>query len=86
MDSIVAELRCYIFQNVLVGEDPARLRDDDPLLDSGVLDSFAIVQLVSFIEERFGLKLAADEITEERFATIAALSSFLAERTGQARR
>lgn len=52
--------------------------DLDPsadLLDSNILDSFSIVQLAVFVQERFGVELEAEDLTR---ANLASLSSIVA--------
>ena len=49
------ELHDYIAATHLPGEDPDNLQPDDDLLDSGILDSFAIMQLVSHLEQAYSI-------------------------------
>lgn len=49
---------------------------DTDLFSQG-LDSVALMQLLLHVEDRFGLAVAPSEITRERFATPAALASYL---------
>lgn len=44
------------------------------------LDSFAVVNVVEALEERFGVRVSAREVTRERFATLAALVAFVEEK------
>jgi acyl carrier protein len=41
------------------------------------LDSFAIVNVVEALEDRYGIRISASEVTRERFATLAALVTFV---------
>ena len=43
---------------------------DEPLLDRGVLDSMGMLNLISFLEERTGVRIPDDEVLLENFATI----------------
>jgi D-alanine--poly(phosphoribitol) ligase subunit 2 len=47
------------------------------LLESGVLDSLGIVELILRIEETFGVKVAMDELDLSSFRSIAAIASFV---------
>src|SRR5690606_21925304 len=47
-----AEIRDFIVTNFLFGED-AGLRDEDSLNDAGVIDSTGVIELVTFLEDRF---------------------------------
>lgn len=53
------------------------LADNDSLLEKGLLDSMAIVKLVAFIEERFGLKLSDDEFDPDNFETLNAIAAMI---------
>ena len=68
-------LRTFILERFLPGEDPSNLTDDLPLARSGILDSVSTLELVSFVEETFGLDLGAREASTEfdTIDTIAAL-------------
>ncbi len=51
--------------------------DDDSLLESGVLDSLRMVELLGFIEERFGVSIDDEELVPENFETINAIVALL---------
>ncbi len=53
---------------------------DESLLDAGVLDSMTLVQLVAFIEDSLGIRLARRDLAIERFDTVAGMSRWLAEK------
>jgi len=50
---------------------------DSPLLDSGLLDSMAIQDLVAEIEERHGFTIPDDELTEENFESASAIANLI---------
>lgn len=54
------------------------LPDDLPLMEQGILTSLQTVNLVLFLEERFGITIEEDEFVEENFASIAAISALVA--------
>lgn len=58
------------------------VRDEDSLLDSGIVDSLGILDIVTFLESRFGLQLADDDVVVENFASIDAITRFVDARTG----
>ena len=45
------------------------LTDDTDLIE-GILDSLGIFVLISFLEERFGVEVEADEVTLDNFRTV----------------
>ena len=56
-------VREYILTEFLPGEDPLALTDSTPLITGGILDSIASVRLVSFLEERYGVRFEAHEVS-----------------------
>lgn len=47
--------------------------DEDELIDSRVLDSFALLEFVSFVEEVFGREIVLDESVSTNFRSLAAV-------------
>jgi acyl carrier protein len=70
MNDVKERLRHYIVTTYLPGESPANLKDDTPLLTSGILDSLATLGLVSFVEKEFGVELAAHDTGVDNFDRI----------------
>ncbi|SEH54773.1 acyl carrier protein [Magnetospirillum fulvum] len=57
---------------------PGSYRDDDLLFSTGRLDSFGLVTLLAFVEERLGRRLRTAETTLGNFDSIERLSAFIA--------
>jgi len=53
---------------------------DTSLLDSGLIDSTGILELVSFLEESFGIELTDEEVVPEHFETVRAIAAFVASK------
>jgi acyl carrier protein len=73
------EIRGFIVGEVLQDEEFADLAVDAPLL-SGVLDSFALVTIVEFLEDRFDLTIGAEEMVKDNFRSVAAIASYIRSR------
>ena len=65
-----AVIRDFVISTYLQGESPENLRDDTPLITSGILDSLAVLGLVSFLEQRFSVELDVNDTSIERFDRI----------------
>lgn len=75
---IGSEVEGFILEKItLDGEKIARNED---LLASDTLDSLAIVELVAFLEARFGIRVSDDDLVPENFKTIDEIVAFV-ERT-----
>lgn len=68
--SVDASIREFLQERALARADKQTIGADEPLLDSGVLDSASILELVSFLEDRFGISIEDDELVPEHFETI----------------
>jgi acyl carrier protein len=55
-----------------------------PLLDQGILDSTAVLEIVSFFEQEMGIEVADDEMVPENFGSIAKLVAYVDRKKGSA--
>jgi acyl carrier protein len=76
-DDIKSNIKEYILQEFLPGEDPAELTDSTPLITGGILDSIATVKLVMFLEERFNITLQAHETDPDYLNTIESIGKLI---------
>lgn len=53
------------------------ISSEESLLDSGVLDSLAILELVHMLDEEFAILVSEDELVPEHFDTLAGLEQFI---------
>jgi pimeloyl-ACP methyl ester carboxylesterase/acyl carrier protein len=74
--SILEQVSQFVADAFLDGERDD-LAEDSPLLEWGILDSMGMVQLVSFIEERFAVRIGEDAITPQNFRNLRAISSLV---------
>ena len=78
--NIKDQVRWQILTEFLPGESPSNLRDDTPLRTSGVLDSMATLQLVTFVEEHFGIEVEAREASVENFDSLNQIAAFIQQK------
>ena len=80
MDNVKDTIRDYILRENLPGETAANLGDDTPLRTSGILDSMATLNLVTFVEETFGITLEAHETGIDHFDRIADIARLVEQK------
>jgi acyl carrier protein len=70
--------------NVLqsITKQPLQIGDDDSLFESGLLDSFALPDLVSALEKEFGFSVPDADLNPRKFDSIARIEAYLADHTG----
>lgn len=73
----VAQLRHFVQDTFLYMRPEFDLRDDTSLLQSGVLDSMGVMEVLGFLEESFGVVPADQEITEANLGTLNAIADFI---------
>jgi acyl carrier protein len=53
--------------------DLTSFRDDDSLTDTGVIDSIVLIQLVDFLETKYGIEIPLEMVTQDNFDTLDAI-------------
>ena len=56
------------------------LKPTDKMISSGLIDSFSLMDLSAFVEEKFGVRLEDTELNAETFDTVAQLASIVQSR------
>ena len=72
------ELRRFVFENFMLGRAQDELDEDASFLDSGIIDSTGVMELVDFLEDRFGITVEDSELTPDNLDSISRLSAYLA--------
>jgi len=73
--TVQQEIRAYIVNNILFG-DGERLEEDVSFQASGILDSTGFLELITFVEEKFGIAIGDSELIPENFDTLRKMSAF----------
>ena len=59
-----------------------KVKDDDSLLTTGIIDSIKMVELLTFIENNYKITVDDDELSPENFETISSIIGFLEQKRG----
>jgi acyl carrier protein len=76
----MSDIRDFVVERLAPATGRTQVGGDEDLIDTGVLDSLGIFQLVAFLEERFGVAIADTEITPENFGTLERIERLVAGR------
>jgi acyl carrier protein len=82
-DTFERELRKYIVENFLFGEESAELADDTSFLETGMIDSTGVLELIRYIEETCSISVSDDEIVPDNLDSIAKISRFVRAKSGR---
>jgi len=69
-----AKIREIVMRYAKKGEEPGV---EDSLFESGVLDSFALPDMVSAIEQEFGVSIPDSDLNPRKFDSIARIDAYL---------
>ena len=76
-DSLHDAIRRFILENYLFTDDVAQLGLDDSLLGRGIVDSTGMLEIILFIEEQMGVKVADDEMVPENLDSVNRIAVFV---------
>lgn len=74
------EVREFIFKNFLFDDSGDSLDDNDSFLEKGIIDSTGMLELVAFLEEKFGVRIEDDELVPENLDSVANLVGFISRK------
>ena len=77
---VMEAVRTYVQENFLYARPDFELTDNQALIGAGIVDSMGIMELIAFIDERFGVVVADEDITEANLGTLASITDYVASR------
>src|SRR5687768_7084363 len=83
-DAIEQEVRQFLRDNFPLSADGVALDKEDSLIEVGVIDSTGVLELIGFIEERYELTIADEEVLPENLDSIANITRFVGDKTASA--
>ena len=76
-ESIAKEIRQFVITNFHFGHDDGRLTEEVSFLESGTIDSTGVLELIGFVEQRYGITIGDRELVPENLDSIANVSRFV---------
>lgn len=75
------EIREFIIDNFLFGDEDPQLSNDDSLLEQGIIDSTGVLELVAFLEGQYRIKIKDEELIPENLDSVNKLVQFIELKT-----
>ena len=72
-----AQLRDFIVDNFMMGQDTTVLIDSGPLLELGIIDSTGVLELVGFLEETFQITVEDDDLVPDNLDSVDNLVKYI---------
>jgi acyl carrier protein len=77
MSTTAQELRTFIVNNFMFGQNGDSLADDQSFLETGVIDSTGVLELIAFLEQQYAIKVEDNEVVPANLDSIGQLDAFL---------
>ena len=77
-DKVRRQLLDFVTHSFMVEEDEIDM--DSSLIDQGIIDSFGLVEITTFIEQAFGLVIREEDMTREAFGSMNKMVAFISVR------
>ncbi len=73
-------LKEYIAEEFMFDRPASDLDGDLQLVQEGIIDSLGIFMMISFIDEKFGVKVQPDDVVLDNFQTIETIKELISSR------
>lgn len=80
MSEVSATIHEYLTTELL--DEGAEIGIDTPLLKTELIDSMGVLTLVGFLEDEYGITIAADDVSAENFQTLGSISALVESKLG----
>jgi acyl carrier protein len=77
---IAGDIRQFVITNFLFGQDDGRVTMTDSFLEAGIIDSTGVLELVTFLEQRFGISIGDRELLPENLDSVQNAARFVARK------
>lgn len=81
---IEGDVRAFIAENFIVDASAGALDADASLTRTGILDSMGVLELIMFLEERYGIKVPDHEALPEHLDSVARVAGYVERRLAPA--
>jgi acyl carrier protein len=78
--SVTADVEQFIISELSQGRGITAIDPGDNLLAKGIVDSHGVMELVAFLEERYGISVRDEDLTPENFESVARIDEFVARK------
>ncbi len=79
MDEVRKMIIDYLKKEFLEEDSDVEIKEDTPLISSGIVDSFSMVSLKTFLEKKYKIQIPDAKATPEAFDTVNNIISLLRE-------
>jgi acyl carrier protein len=75
-------IRQFVVENFLAGKNDPGLKNEDSLLEARIIDSTGVMELLEFIEDKWGISVDDSELTPDNFDSVSRVATFVQLKLG----
>jgi acyl carrier protein len=75
-------VKSYVVENFLFGDD-RRIGPDTDFIENGILDSTGMLELIGFLEEKFGIRVEDDELVPDNMNSLEKIARYISRKNGK---
>ena len=80
---IKTKIRTYILENFLFSDDQSLLNDTDSFIETGIIDSTGIVEIITFLEDEFTIQVQPEEMIPDYLDSVDRITDFVTRKKSQ---
>ena len=80
-NSLKEKVRAYILENFLFGDSSRAFDDSDSLMGNGIIDSTGMLELVTHLQETYGITVEDEEIMPDNLDSVTNLTAYILRKT-----
>ena len=77
MNSAADRIRGFILENFLFNDKSRTIGDDESFLESGIIDSTGVIEVVAWIEENYNFSVDDEDLVPEKFDSVSNLTKYI---------
>jgi acyl carrier protein len=79
MERLIQDLRAFVVENFLFGDDsaPFAFSDDDSFQERGIIDSTGILELVCHLQEKYAIDITDEELVPDNLDSLSKVAQFV---------
>jgi acyl carrier protein len=80
--SVSTDIEQFILDELTQGRGITEIGRDENLLSKGIVDSHGVMELVGFLEQRYGISVGDEDLTPENFESVERIEAFVERKKG----
>ena len=81
-EDIRKEIKDFIVETFLFGSEEESFGDTDSFMEKGIIDSTGILELTTFVEEKYGFTIKDEEMIPDNLDSLSNIVNFIARKKG----